>query len=108
MTRPNATAPAPVATANRRRDVGYDALDTQRNTTANIATQSPPTALEMSGARAEPRSRLYSIGEIDLHDAVNARPQHAERHALIDHYGQGLVQLVIDEAFKLMWAGEPS
>jgi hypothetical protein len=46
------------------------------------------------------RAYLYSIGEYDLHEAVDGLQEHAERHGLIDEIGQDAVQHLMSEAFR--------
>jgi hypothetical protein len=46
------------------------------------------------------RAYLYSIGELDLHDAVDALQEHAERHGLIAEIGQDAVQAIMAEVFR--------
>jgi hypothetical protein len=73
-----------------------------------IAGPSPPTPVEMFTARCHARAHLYSIGELDLRDAVDALQEHAERHSLVNQIGQDAVQQVISEAFRPVRAGEVS
>ena len=59
-----------------------------------------PTSLDMFWARCEARARLYSIGEMDLHEAVDGLQEHAERHGVIAELGQDAAQSILSEAFR--------
>jgi hypothetical protein len=66
-----------------------------------------PTAVrEMFKARCEARAHLYGIGELDLHDAVDALQEHGVKHGLVAEIGQHAVQWIISEAFRPVRAGE--
>jgi hypothetical protein len=68
--------------------------------TSTPAEQSRPSALEVFRARASARAHLYASGDIpDLHAAVDALQEHAERHGLVAEIGQDAVQWIISEAF---------
>ena len=74
-----------------------------------ISIAATPTPLEVFRARCEAHATLYAAGEIpDLHDAVDALQEHAERHGLVAEIGQDAVQQVISEAFRPVRAGEAS
>jgi hypothetical protein len=57
------------------------------------------------GTEHAPRSTLPAKIP-DLHNAVDAVLEHAERHGLIAEIGQDAVQQVISEAFRLVRATE--
>jgi hypothetical protein len=50
--------------------------------------------------RAEARAMLWSIGEIDLHTAVDQLQSDAERDGLVDRIGQDAVQTILAAAFQ--------
>jgi hypothetical protein len=50
--------------------------------------------------RAEARAYLWSIGDLDLHEAVDVLQADAERDGLVEHIGQDGVQKIIAEAFR--------
>jgi hypothetical protein len=67
------------------------------NAKAKPALDSTP---EVFRACCEARAYLYSIGEYDLHDAVDGLQEHAERHGLIEEIGQDAVQWIMASAFR--------
>jgi hypothetical protein len=50
--------------------------------------------------RAEARAYLFSIGDMDLHEAVDVLQADAERDGLVDLIGQDQVQQILAEAFS--------
>jgi hypothetical protein len=50
--------------------------------------------------RAEARAYLFSIGEFDLHEAVDALQSYAEVSGLLELIGQDRVQEILAEAFS--------
>jgi hypothetical protein len=50
--------------------------------------------------RCEARAYLVSIGDIDLHEAVDVLQLAAERDGLVDLIGQDQVQQLISDAFS--------
>ncbi len=74
--------------------------------TSTTTVLTPLIALEILRARCEAKAHLFSIGEYDLHDAVDDLQHHAEWHGLVRLVGQDRVQRVIAEAFKPVRAGE--
>jgi hypothetical protein len=54
-------------------------------------------------ARCEARALLWSIGEIDLHSAVDQLQLDAERDGLVERIGQDTVQEIIADAFRPYW-----
>jgi hypothetical protein len=75
---------------------------------STTAVHPQPAAIEMFRARAEARAHLYSIGEIDLHAAIDVLQEYAERHGLIAEYGQRCIQHVISGASRPVRAEEAS
>jgi len=49
--------------------------------------------------RAEARAYLWSIGDLDLHDAVDVLQVDAERDGLVDYLGQDCIQEILNAAF---------
>jgi len=66
----------------------------------NSRRNAKPTALDIFWARCHARAHLYSVGYIDLHDAVDVLQEHAERHGLIAKIGQDAVQAIMAAAFR--------
>jgi len=56
--------------------------------------------LDCFTARADARAYLWSIGEYELVEAVDALQAAAERDGLIDRIGQDAVQALLAEAFQ--------
>ena len=56
--------------------------------------------LDCFAARANVRAFLWSIGEFDLHEAVDALQAAAVRDGLIDLVGQDEIQAMIADAFR--------
>jgi hypothetical protein len=50
-------------------------------------------------ARCDARAYLWSIGDLDLHDAVDVLQVDAERDGLVDHLGQDFIQEILSAAF---------
>ena len=50
--------------------------------------------------RAEARAYLWSIGDLDLHEAVDVLQADAERDGLVERIGQDGVQEIIAAAFR--------
>ena len=50
--------------------------------------------------RAEARAYLWSIGDLDLHEAVDVLQADAERDGLLERIGQDGVQEIIAAAFR--------
>ena len=50
--------------------------------------------------RAEARAYLWSIGDLDLHEAVDVLQADAERDGLVERIGQDGVQEIIAAAFQ--------
>jgi hypothetical protein len=59
------------------------------------------SALEVFRARAEARAHLYAVGEFDLHEAVDALQDAAERTGLVTSIGQDAVQAMMADAFQI-------
>jgi hypothetical protein len=73
-----------------------------RGTATAVARTEPtprPTALKVFIARAEARAKLWQIGEISLHDAVDELQRAAEASGLVAELGQDEVQRLMVEAF---------
>jgi hypothetical protein len=68
-------------------------------TTSKPAMQSPPL-LDAFIERADARALLWSIGEIELQEAVDKLQHDAERCGLVDMIGQDRVQQIISDAFR--------
>jgi hypothetical protein len=51
-------------------------------------------------ARAEARAYLFSIGDMDLLEAVDGLQADAEASGLVDHIGQDEVQRIMADAFR--------
>jgi hypothetical protein len=69
-----------------------------------MSIQSLPTTSSVSlaaafEARCWARARLYSEGELELHDAVDKLQQSAERDGLVAALGQDRVQWMMSDAF---------
>jgi hypothetical protein len=56
--------------------------------------------LEALRQRADARAYLWSIGDLDLHDAVDRLQRDAERDGLVERVGQNAVQAIIADAFQ--------
>lgn len=56
--------------------------------------------LDAFAARADARAMLWSIGEYDLHTAVDELQSDADRNGLVDRIGQDAVQTILAEAFR--------
>jgi hypothetical protein len=54
--------------------------------------------VEAFEARCDARAYLFSIGEIDLHDAVDVLQHDAARDGLVDEYGQDEIQHILSAA----------
>src|SRR5271168_3343651 len=50
--------------------------------------------VEVFRERADARAYLWSIGDLDLHDAVDVLQVDAERDGLVDRLGQNAVQAI--------------
>ena len=58
-----------------------------------------PDRLAVFELRAWARARLWQVGELSLHDAVDELQAAAERDGLVDKLGQDGVQHILAEAF---------
>jgi hypothetical protein len=58
-----------------------------------------PTQIDVLELRAWARAYLWSIGELELHDAVDKLQHDAERDGLVDAIGRDQVQRIIAAAF---------
>jgi hypothetical protein len=76
----------------------------RRVMTMRRSAKAAPTALDMFWACCEARARLYAVGELDLHDAVDVLQERAVRHGLVAEIGKGAVQAIIVEAFHRVCA----
>jgi len=56
--------------------------------------------VEAFRARCEARAYLFSIGELDLHEAVDVLQADAERTGLLELIGQDEVQRIMSDAFR--------
>jgi uncharacterized ParB-like nuclease family protein len=59
-----------------------------------------PEPLDVLKVRAEARAYLFAIGDLDLHEAVDALEEYAHESGLVRKIGQDLVQEVIGNAFR--------
>ena len=57
--------------------------------------------------RVEARAYLWSIGELELHEAVDVLQADADRDGLIKRMGQDEIQKILNECFALYRYGEP-
>jgi hypothetical protein len=62
--------------------------------------------LDAFAARADARAFLWSIGEYDLHDAVDKLQLDAERDLPIESIGQDAVQAIMADAFSIYRGGD--
>jgi hypothetical protein len=56
--------------------------------------------IEAFEARCDARAYLWSVGDLDLHDAVDQLQRDAERDGLVERVGQNAVQAIIADAFQ--------
>jgi hypothetical protein len=63
------------------------------------ATTPAPSPLDVLELRAWARSYLYSIGELELHEAVDILWHDAERDGLVEEIGEDQVQQILADAF---------
>jgi hypothetical protein len=66
---------------------------------AALPPDARPSLRQAFELRCEARAYLYSIGEYDLHTAVDQLQADAEKSGLIDEIGQDEVQRIMAAAF---------
>jgi len=64
-----------------------------------MTSDSSPTDIDVFALRAQARARLWAVGELHLHDAVDVLQRDAERSGLVDAIGQDAVQALMSAAF---------
>lgn len=64
------------------------------------AVRSIPDRIDIFRERCWARARLYSDGELDLHEAVDTLQADAVLDGLVDEYGQDLIQKIMADAFR--------
>jgi hypothetical protein len=64
-----------------------------------IDRTSEPSPLDVLELRAWARAFLYSIGELELHEAVDVLQAFAVASGLVDAIGQDIVQKILSDAF---------
>lgn len=62
-------------------------------------TESRVDLLDAFAERARARAYLWSIGEYDLHEAVDQLQHDAKRDGLTEIIGQDAVQIILSDAF---------
>ena len=67
---------------------------------ATAATIKRVNLLDAFIERAEARALLWSIGELELHEAVDNLQRDAERNGLVDELGQDRVQKILADSFR--------
>jgi hypothetical protein len=65
-----------------------------------------PPAIEIFKARAEACAYLWSVNELDLHEAVDALWASAEQRGLVSEIGPDAVQAQLASAFRTYREGE--
>ena len=70
-----------------------------RNGWQSRASERPSTPTDVFKVRAEARAVLFSAGELNLHEAVDALQAAAIASGLLGEIGQDAVQAIIAQAF---------
>jgi hypothetical protein len=67
-----------------------------------VDSSAKPSTLAVFIARAEARTLLWQVGEIDLHEAVDELQAAAERDGLVEQIGQDEIQALLAKAFEVV------
>jgi hypothetical protein len=70
------------------------------NAIAPIIADARVDPLDAFYERCEARALLWSLGELDLTDAVDVLQRDAERDGLVELVGQDAVQQILADAFR--------
>jgi hypothetical protein len=77
-------------------------IDSEVAATGQVPSNHTVPALDIFIARCEARAKLWQVGELSLHDAVDALQAAAVRSGLVTEIGQDHVQAIMAEAFAAL------